>query len=230
MQEYKEYEFKFEIIQIYERQETCFAIWCRGDYLSGDVLMPNGDVGYIGQCILGENFIIHYILDLSYNPIAKYCPALKMFLDVKYFYPSKRNKFGLNSESKFACQKRELLRKGHKYSITGINCIVTGKVIKVDMDHLMPVSVCIKPPFENLSSNVYPLHQALNRSKTNKNVFDWIDWMTQEHLDRLLIPHGISIEIAEFKDSMNSHIEGVAESLGMSFSEYQRLYTVEYST
>lgn len=227
MLDYRQYEFKFDLIELYEKQEEYFAIWCRGDYLVGEVLMSNGDVGYLGQTVLGDSKLIHYILDLSYKPIARYCQVLEMMLDIKYFDDFERGKWGKSGVSCFVTSYRQKERQ-RKMVLPEKVCAITKTSNDLDIEHLMPVSSCIDYPFGNSETNCYYLHKSLNRSKSNKNVFEWIEDMTQLHLNNLLSPYEIFIELETFKQRMYMKIAELSESIGISFDEYKELYQSNY--
>lgn len=103
-------------------------------------------------------------------------------------------------------------------------CIITGVTERLAVDHVLPVT---KGRWGNNRGNLMILYEPLNVSKNNRSIFQWSESMTQLRLDYLL-PEGIQMTVAEFRNIVKQAVTVKAEEKGLTFEQYKQEYIAEY--
>lgn len=102
-------------------------------------------------------------------------------------------------------------------------CPVTGST-DVELDHVMPIS---RGNWGNTRGNLMYLHKPLNTSKSNKNVFNWLNEMEQQTLDYLL-PKGKQMTVEEFRQKYLEVLQKKAAEKEMTLEQYEQQYNEDY--
>lgn len=100
-------------------------------------------------------------------------------------------------------------------------CPITG-YFPAQVEHILPVS---KGNWGNTPKNLMYLHPKLNSSKNDKNVFDWLDSISE---DKLYYLTGKVWDLGEFKQRYLEELARIAKEQGMSLEEYKENYCTDY--
>lgn len=103
-------------------------------------------------------------------------------------------------------------------------CEITGATVNLELDHIMPVT---RGRWGNTRGNLLRLYHTLNSSKSDSNVFDWLEQMEQERLDYLL-PDGIQMTVEQFRQRFTEVLTSKAVEKGLSLEQYKLHYNKEY--
>jgi len=102
-------------------------------------------------------------------------------------------------------------------------CPITGSV-EVELDHVLPIS---RGNWGNNRGNLMYLHKPLNTSKSNRNVFKWLEQIEQPTLDYLL-PDGVEMTVQEFRVKYLEVLQQKAAEKEMTLEQYKEEYYRDY--
>lgn len=234
-------EVNFKIVSTYSHFKSLADYSSYDGQIIADVyILTTGESGHLIKS--GHNSL--YIFGEYFDLFARRCSKCRYYKEAIDFPQCHHGLLGIESECRSCVNARKrtystVALSPMKRRIERVNagdtdtqyltrflaqksiCPITG-YSPAHVEHIMPVS---KGDWGNTSKNLMYLHPKLNISKNDKNVFDWLDSITE---DKLFYLTGEKWSVGVFKQKYLEVLSIIAKEQGLNLQEYKEAYYKDY--